>query len=81
MDNLQLHVSPSSSENEVEKSLALGNEVNASKETIVRTTPSVLISQVLEMIDSKNREKMGMLGKKPHLTGLLCRRVQGLSIN
>lgn len=63
MDNLQL--SPSSSENDVETSLALGNGVNVSKETIVPSTPSVLNSQVLEMIDSKYRKKNGAKYVRP----------------
>lgn len=63
MDNLQF--SPSSSEQDADTSLAPGNGVNVSKETIVPTTPSVLNSQVLEMIDSKNREKNGAKDVRP----------------
>lgn len=63
MDNVQL--SPSSSEKDIETSFAPENGVSASKETIVPTTPSVLNSQVMEMIDSKNREKNGAKYVRP----------------
>lgn len=63
MENVQL--SPSSSEKDIETFFAPENGVNATKETIVPTTPSVLNSQVLEMIDSKNREKNGAKDVRP----------------